>query len=287
MRGGIVRVVPSREVYPNAPLVLVAAEIRHPDAGPLSPRQQQRLKAALADVLPLTRSLRRAGMVASFPAPGQPPQVKEVPEMVSPRFVSRDQTTSVTVNQDALVVETTAYPGFERFLVLLRRALTSRLDAGPLDGVERVGLRYIDEIRVPSVGEASAWSDWVQPAVLGPDHLADEVGLSPQVWQGVAAYAGSLSVGGGFDKLALVLRYGIGDGYAVDTGDQLRRATPPPGPFFLVDIDSYWSSSNNIPLFDPDTVASVVEGLHTPVRDVFERLITNRLRDEVLRRHGD
>jgi hypothetical protein len=46
----------SREVYPNAPVVLVALELRHPIADALSRAAQTKAKRLLARELPLLRA---------------------------------------------------------------------------------------------------------------------------------------------------------------------------------------------------------------------------------------
>ncbi|MGE3813030.1 MAG: TIGR04255 family protein [Candidatus Nanopelagicales bacterium] len=281
------RAVPTREVYPNAPLVLVVAEIRHPVADVLGSRElQQQLKRSLADQFPVARPLHRPPGTMVDLGPGLPPQFQQMPATTSPRFMSRDLTTSATFNADSVVVETTEYGGFERFLSLIGQALAARLDVGPLDGVERIGLRYIDEIRVPSVSDSSEWRDWIHPGLLGPSHLAGPLELRNDAWQAISSYSGDLGLGGDFDRMAMVLRYGVGEGYATAQGD-LRRRTPPPGPFFLIDIDSYWGPANSgVPTMDLATVSRALEALHAPVRVLFENSITDRLRDEVLRRDG-
>jgi len=52
---------------------------------------------------------------------------------------------------------------------------------------------------------------------------------------------------------------------------------------FRLDIDSYWQPSVEVPEFDRDLILDLADTLHKPVREVFERLITDRLREEVLR----
>jgi len=74
------------------------------------------------------------------------------------------------------------------------------------------------------------------------------------------------------------------DGYAVDPGGELKRSAPVPGAFFLLDIDSYWTPSEGIPEFDVGQLLTTSEDLHAPVRRLFESLITDELREEVLRR---
>lgn len=277
--------VPSCEVYPHAPLVLVAAEVRHPDATPLTDRQHQQLRNLLSHSLPLSRPLLGApGMIASI-APGADPQMTPIPATTLPRYMSRDLFTSVTFHRDAVVVETTRYQGFEHLFALVRHVLEARLAVGPLDGVDRVGLRYIDEIRTPGAGEPGAWGQWIHPSLLGPENLSGELHLSNDAWQGIAAYSGSLPGSAPFDQMSVVLRYGVGDGYAVAPSGDLRRDTPPPGPFFLIDIDSFWGARDGVPPLDLDTLAATLEGLHAPVRALFENAITDRLRNEVLRHH--
>lgn len=272
-------------MYPNAPLVLVAAEIRHPDAGPLSDQQQRQLKANLSEDVPLLKPIARQSGVVLNVSPGPAP-IAPTPASSSPRLLSRDQSTSVTFHQDALVVETTRYPGFEGFLALVLKSVAARRNVGDLDGVERIGLRYIDEVRAPGVTDASSWSHWIRPALLGPNGLSSQVEMTNEAWQGVAVYSGPLAVSDDFATMAMVLRYGVGDGYAVATAGDLRRATPPPGPFFLIDIDSYWGpASAGIPALELRELAAVLEGLHAPIRVLFENAITDHLRDEVLRDH--
>jgi uncharacterized protein (TIGR04255 family) len=279
--------VTDREVYPNAPLVLVAAEVRHPPAtDPLTRAQLTALKRALSAHLPLSRPAVRTNVTAVAGAQTQ------VTHSTAPRFTSRDRTTSVTYLPEAIVVETTNYKQFERLLELITLTVDARLDAGPLDGLERVGLRYIDEIRVPELtDESSAWAQWVHASLLGPTSVSTKLGLQAAHWQGLTVFTGdqgavdgTLAMPGAGDGDTLVLRYGPGDGYALDPGGELkRRSVPPPGPFFLLDIDSFWTPAGEVPPADRDEILAHSTRLHAPVRTLFESLITGRLRKEVLR----
>lgn len=96
------------------------------------------------------------------------------------------------------------------------------------------------------------------------------------VWQGVAVY-------GDPQDHAVVLRYGPFDGVAVDS-TELRRVRPVANPsYFLLDIDSYWTPSRGTPEFQLDEVMSKTDVLHSPVRVLFESVITDRYREEILR----
>jgi uncharacterized protein (TIGR04255 family) len=284
-------------VYPNAPIVLVAAEVRHPAAETLAKAQQAALKRAVAKFFPLSNP---ATVTNITQVSGAAPTVTQA---IAPRFTSRDRTTSVTFRDAAIVVETTTYGHFGRLLDLLECAVSARLDVGEIDGLERVGLRYIDEIRVPDIldnglGEDSHvgaaddrsttdWGTWLDGSLLGPAPTGATLGLQAAQWQGLMVFnrqtlAEEAAGADGTDSL--VLRYGPGEGYALDPGGELKRATPPPGPFFLLDIDSFWTSGATVPALDPAELVEITQRLHAPVRGLFESLITERLRAEVLRK---
>ena len=64
----------------------------------------------------------------------------------------------------------------------------------------------------------------------------------------------------------------------------VRCPLPSPGLLFKLDIDSFWQAVDEVPEFDVDPILNQADALHEPVRDVFEILITDRLREEMLRR---
>jgi len=261
------------EIYPNAPVVLAAFEVRHPSVGALSQAQQHTLKQRLGRYVPILRTGQLTNIEATVGAGAQAPVVRTEQ---FPKYFSRDQTTAVSVRDGSIIVETTRYVGWEPFRALVGDALHARREVGEIDGVERVGLRYIDEIRVPGQ-EGIDWEPWVDTSLLGPAPLGEKLGLSVVEWQGLTAFTPGAN-------RSLVLRYGPRHGYAVEPGADLKRSTPNPGPFFLTDIDSFWIPSEGIPVFDVDQLVARSDELHAPVSKLFESLITDRLREEVLRR---
>jgi len=268
-----------REVYPNSPLVLVAAEIRHPKSTPIDGPAQAQLKRALAQVLPISKPAQRVTVTTTGS------EATKVIEL-APRFLSRNGKISATFFSEALILETTSYTQFEDFLSVANLVLSARNEAGSLDGIERVGLRYIDEIRVPQDGGIS-WSDWVSPTLLGPHPLAAGLRLEIIESQGLMVFASSgehlTYPGSDENEHRMVLRYGPGEGYAIELDSELRRSSPAPGPYFLVDIDSFWTAGATTPEFNELGLTTLLSGLHAPVRALFESLITDRLREEVLR----
>ncbi len=261
-----------REVYPNAPVVLVALELRHPAAEPLSRAAQVKIKQLLGKRLPLPRRATTTNIQATLGAV-QP----EVTTETAPQYVSRDRTMAVTFRSEAIIVETTRYARYERFRDVVALAVEARQAIEPVAGIERLGLRYINEIRVPDVGDTlTSWEPWVNRSLLGPTSVIERLGFNAARLQGVMMLDRD-------EGKAIVLRYGPRGGYAVDPQGSLKRPTPAPGPFFLLDIDSFWTPTNDIPELDPKELVTLGDELHEPVRTLFESLITERLRREVLR----
>jgi uncharacterized protein (TIGR04255 family) len=205
---------------------------------------------------------------------GAPPVLEQ---SVVPRFATRDQTTAVTFNAQAVAVETTKYETFEHFLEFIRVGIEARQKVAPVDGLMRLGLRYIDEIRVPDVCDgAIGWREWVNASLLGVAQVGAPLGLNAEQCQGVTVF----KQGSGQQ---IAVQYGTREGFAVLPGGPLQRSTPSPGPFFLVDIDSFWTAAGEVPEFNIEAIMSLYVDLHEPVSRLFESLITDRLREEVLR----
>jgi uncharacterized protein (TIGR04255 family) len=265
-----------REVYPNAQLQLVAVEVRYPfaprlDGGDALPFFLEKVR----EDLPIAEPLQEHTVLIG--AEGQP----NVRGQSSFRLASRDRTTAATVSPSRLLLETTDYERYGKFRRLLTRLIEALEAFGAPPGVERIGLRYIDEIRVPAVtsAEPAAWKRYVHESLVAPTEVAAEAlpGMQPRSTHGILQFEGS--------EQTLVVRYGSSEGYAVDPRGALRvKRSAEPGPFFLFDIDSFWSAKEVIADFDTTDLLSTCDRLHRPISSVFEQCITDRLRDEVLRK---
>lgn len=264
-----------REIYPSAPFVLMAVEVRHSRCEPLDRKQVAELSARIKYQLPLPSEMNEVSVAVQAGPDGPPIQQQVVSSF--PRWTSRDKRTALSVRPDSLVIETTDYGSYDRMRALFNIALQARLAVAAPAGVERIGLRYIDEIRVPAENDGlPAWGQWVDASLLGPAHIGTELRLVPVVNEGVFVFSG------GSDH-ALVLRYGAQNDYAVQSTPDLRSPLPPPGPLFKLDIDSFWQAADEVPEFDTELILRQADALHEPVRGIFESVITDRLREEVLR----
>ncbi|MYS10484.1 TIGR04255 family protein [Streptomyces sp. SID6041] len=262
-----------REVYPKPPVALVAVEVRHPSAAPLSGTQEAEAKRSLAPLTPISKPVQTQTVLLTT---GPSAATSDVTSETFPRFLSRDKSLSVTFRPDAFVVETTRYSRYEALRELTLAALETRQKVAPVDGVERIGIRYINEIRVPSIEAPTEWCEWMDPAVAGPVSLRTSQKLTLNSWQGIALFGDPATE-------ATTVRYGPLEGYAVNPGSDLRRKTPPPGPFFLVDIDSFWTPREETPSATAETILPRLNNLNESARVLFESLITDRLRNEVFR----
>ncbi|MCZ0915278.1 TIGR04255 family protein [Gordonia sp. JH63] len=255
-------------LYSNAPIAVVLLEIRHP-ASELSSPAVALLKKELAEHVPIERTETNFELNI---------ETGERRATTLRKLVARDLHAAVTFRTDAVVVEATDYRGWAWFRRLAEDALRARHEVAPLDGIERIGLRYIDEVRVPGQVPVD-WSEWVSPELLGPREQVAALGLFLEQQQSVVQY-GTDSPGHTF-----TLRYGVGKGSVIQSTDSLKRLTEPPlgGEFFLMDTDGAWSdASGRIPEFDVSQIINICDKIHAPIKQLFESLITDRLRKEVL-----
>jgi uncharacterized protein (TIGR04255 family) len=157
------------------------------------------------------------------------------------------------------------------------QVVDARVQVSSIVGVERIGVRYVLEVRVPvGVNGRIEWSNWIAEPLIGPQRLAPS-GLVLTEWQGAAVYREQQP------GKSLIIRYGPGVGQALDQNYHLRRITvAQPGPFFLMDIDSFWTPNGTIPEYDRSLLVTTFQDLYDPARSVFQEMLTTRLRDDLI-----
>lgn len=259
--------------YPHAPVALTVMEIKHPQSDFLSRGDLAGIKQKLEHLAPLQKA-EDVAQVQMIMNPGAP-AFSNSKNVTLHRFSSRDKRTSITYSNESIVVETTDYLNWTWFRGFVEVAVAVRQEIAPVDGIERIGLRYIDEIRVPTSGDPFDWREWVAPSLLPPAHE----GLQPLQQQAAVQY----QVGDPEDTLTL--RYGAVNGPpAVVVGPNLIRVDPPAsGPYFLLDTDAAWTlgPGSPVPELSLDFVVETANRLHAPAEGLFEALVTDRSRTEV------
>ncbi|MEU2901334.1 TIGR04255 family protein [Streptomyces globisporus] len=258
------------EIYTHPPLVLAVIELRHDSTPPISEPDQAALKSLLSESFPLSRP---AQPEMSFTI--TPTDVTKVSTPTSPRFMSRDNTASITFRQEAIVVETTRYVRRSVLKERLRQAVEARQKVAGAQGMIRLGVRYINEVRA-STDTPADWSQWISPMLTSSAGLTVGDHRPVRAWQGMATF--------GDDREGLVVRHGNLEGYAVNPAGDLRRPTPPPGPYYLLDIDSYWSPDGITPPLDWESIESRYDDAALLAYNLFQQLVTDKYRQEVLLR---
>lgn len=259
------------DIYLNAPLQWVAFELRFPQV-PAFLTQEGRI--GLYDALR-----------ANFPILGAQSPALDFPagalgatfgQVASLRMFNRTRTRSVAVAPDSVVIEAGDYIDHEEFFALVTDVLTHADRIAAIPSMTRVGLRYVDEIRVAGVGRPQDWTPYVSDALLGPIEVAKD--FAPNALHGVLEF--DLE-----DGHRAVMRFGALNGYAVDPGGPLRIRNRGDGPYFLIDLDSYWTApTDEYPEFSVNQIEELCNRLRRPVRDLFEATITEKLRNDVLRK---
>ena len=267
-----------REIYVNAPLRLVAVEFRFPFSPAfLSPDVFSVVARKLGEQLPIVEPA--APPITILTNPGAVPGPMSLPGGgAGIQLLTQNRATGVTVSPGRLAVETTNYRRWEDLRRLIENSLREIGDElGAIPGLNRVGLRYVNEIRVP--GDApnliERWRRFIQADLLAGLRFG---GGEFVAFQSVLHFRQA-------PTQEVVMRSGIADGHVVGDFGPLRLPTPAgSGPFFLLDIDSFWTRGNDVPEYNTADALKLVDELHSPIDDLFESVITDELRDEVLRR---
>ncbi|MEV4040863.1 TIGR04255 family protein [Streptomyces umbrinus] len=257
-----------REIYKHAPLALVTAEVRFP----YSPRLRHedtldRIQLALEELLPVRRTEKRFTVEISA---GKDSKASTFNVQ---RFLDRTHTLSLVTSPEAFTVETTRYGEFDSFLTFMTKVSEVLIQEKAIPAIDRIGLRFIDEIRVPeSIENAAQWVDWVNPGLLP----SIETPPGPlKTSQGIALF----DLG---DSAQLQFQFAAVNGApAVSNAFLRRQSDPEPGPFFVLDLDSFWQAATpeESKDFTIDFLRSTLSRLHAPMGQVFQSALTDRLRN--------
>lgn len=260
------------EVWPNAPLALVAVEARFPGVvtGPPRMPAQRAIRDLLGDGWVLESGQEQTVEVAFGPegVKGQRVAAEQLT-----RITVRDRTRVVTVRAESLTVEATSYRGYPDFRLLLESAFEAVEQVMQPDGLTRLGMRYIDEIRIPNADAPDPWDHWLDGALLAPR----AEGLRTRGWTSAVEYET------GEDR-RMVLRYGPAENPVVTPAGPLKRTSPPgSGPLFVFDFDSFWQPSG-IPPFVAAELLEACDELRSPTRRLFDQLISPKLINEIFKK---
>lgn len=258
---------PNRELYAHPPVAMVTAQAMFTDSPRLhQPENLEAFAVALRERFPQSEQV--ASMAMQEAAPGLQPQM--VPQ-VGVVLRNEDATETITLTSWSVTFETTAYRDFEGFRTGLVQACETLVSLNIRPAMRRIGLRYINEIRVPEqVNDVRGWNDWVNPELLGSMRMTgDEVPV--RAVQGAVAY--DLGNGGGLNVGYAALLQGT-----VVTPQFLVRPPVPSGPCFVIDIDGYYEFSEAALPLNSEVVDDLQTTVHAPIGSMFQRAITDNAR---------
>lgn len=259
-----------------APLAFVAAEVRVSYTPALVADATVAALSSELAALPVPQREQRQSLVIGS-APG-------LPELAV-RLMSRDAMTSLTITATTLTLETTSYRGVEAFSALFAQCMRAVAGLVAPSAVERVGLRYVNELRVAQpITSIEQWRAYVCAEVLSP---ALGAGAALRAAGVESATASALQTVVAFElprQRAITGRFvPLVGPPAIGSKPLLRPNVPADGPYFVVDLDAYWPSgpATGEP-FDPGELLSTVTALHTPIWATFLWATTEQFRKEAL-----
>jgi uncharacterized protein (TIGR04255 family) len=184
---------------------------------------------------------------------------------VEHNFWTEDKTGRVTMCSEYVFVETRRYAGY----VDLRDTFVEALDAiaaeYPQMKLRRLGMRYINEIKLPEADAgpglgADFWQNYINPLLLGGLRFAANDGA-------LARHMCTTELNYGTDRATI--RYGIFNG---EYPKPNRRRE------FILDVDTYCQTDLTL-----DNAVTKLDDYHSAALSVFEAAITDALRQRMNR----
>lgn len=208
-------------VFPNPPLVLAVCQVRFPRTfGLLQSAELRSFQKPIQDAYPVSAAGAEITLEAQY---GADAKIKQSRDKLT--FSTPDGAWTVSLTEESVGLETRVYEGFAPFRARLDQALQA-LDAC-LEGIKptRIGLRYVNEIRV---GVEPDWGRVIREELRGP--LATEVmGNASQCLQEIVVPHDEHS--------GMTMRHGL-----LPEGTTVAGTQVPEGePFYLLDYDVFRS----------------------------------------------
>lgn len=170
------------------------------------------------------------------------------------KFHDADQSWSLVMMPEFFALETTKYDDWEDFRERLAEAGAAVADALDISLEQRIGLRFIDQIRHPDVSAPQDWRAWIDERLLGPL-------LHPNVGGAVTAAQQVLRIDDGAGH-SMIVRHGLGRDD--DTNEWL----------YIIDHDCFVQRGKAFVVAD---ALAAIDELHTLALQVFQSLIKPEL----------
>jgi uncharacterized protein (TIGR04255 family) len=244
---------PDTSLLPRSPLRLVVCQVRHDRTfAAVDATRVIALHSELADRYPTITeaAVQTFGFLAG---PGGAQMTTPEPSK-GWQFRSADETWTVTIQPDFFSLETSAYLDWSDFRERLLRVVRAvGAHVGPVVE-QRVGLRYVDEVRDPVVTDPVDWRGWIDESLLGP-LVHPSFGPALRSTQQVLELEAH-------EALRVILRHGT------------LRVPGEKQWLYLLDHDCFRQQGRP---FDADALAGTLDDLQRLALQVFQAAITPRL----------
>jgi len=226
----------------------------------------ERIIAAL-DGFPLRSSANRAkNEVRIQKTPQGPIKDTRTINFVEHNFQTEDKLRRVALCSEYLFYETKVYEGFDAARDVFLDVLDAAAEQFPDMKLRRLGMRYINEIKLPEADAgpglgADFWEKYINPSLLGGLRFAANDGA-------LARHMCSTELNYGIDRATV--KYGI---FNAEYPKPNRRRE------FILDVDTYCMTE-----LGPGDVTMKLEDYHNAALSVFETAITDALRSRMGRR---
>jgi len=178
------------------------------------------------------------------------------------QFKDIEQNWTITITTNAVTLETRRYTSISDFVDRMAEAVLAAKEVFGITVQQRVGLRYVNEIRHSEVEKPSDWRQFMNLALLGPlsdDAVADSIESTAQELR--------LTTSDG----SLILRHGATRGTTV----ALEPGTvAPEGEFYLLDIDAFNEEGREL---DVRALGELVKSYNSTIYSLFRWSMNDQL----------
>ncbi len=154
-----------RCIYAKSPLVEVICQVRFPEISEINVVEPTAFREAVSGAFPKF-SARMEHPSKIRVEDGKP--VTETANVMNYTFLSEDAKWKLNLTREFLAISTAAYTRWEEFANRLDGPLAHFLRLYKPDGIERIGLRYLNAFSRKALGcEGTPWAELIMPAYLG------------------------------------------------------------------------------------------------------------------------
>jgi uncharacterized protein (TIGR04255 family) len=179
------------------------------------------------------------------------------------QFKDIEQNWTITLTVNSISLEAKNYTSVSEFAGRMEDVLLAAQEVFGIAVRNRVGLRYVNEIRHPKVEKPSDWRQLMNPTLLG---LLSDNAISSNVESTLQELRLSIPNG------SLIVRHGAAQGTTVAPDPQ--APTPPNGEFYLFDLDAYDEGGVEL---NVDKLVELIKGYNRIIYSLFRWGIKDEL----------